>query len=97
LSGQIQVRPLPSLVKAVARAHDWYGQIVRGEQSGSRSIARANGLDERYVSRILQCAFLAPNIVEGILDGRQPPNMTLEDVRTPLPIEWAAQRQLIGS
>jgi site-specific DNA recombinase len=64
LSGQIQAHPLPSLIKAVARAHDWYDQIVRGERSGSRSIAKATGLDERYVSRILQCAFLTPDIVE---------------------------------
>jgi hypothetical protein len=49
------------------------------------------------VSRILQCAFLAPDIVERTLDGRQPHNMTLEHVRTPLPIEWAAERQSLGS
>jgi site-specific DNA recombinase len=95
-SGQIQFHPRPSLIKAVVRAHDWYGQIVRGERSGSRSIARATGLDERYVSRILQCAFLAPDIVERILNGRQPPNMSLEHVRTPLLIEWETQRRSLG-
>jgi site-specific DNA recombinase len=94
--GEVQVHPLQSLIKAVVRAHDWYGQIVRGERSGSRSIARATGLDECYVSRILQCAFLAPDIVERILEGRQPQNMTLEDFRTRLPTEWTVQRRLLG-
>ena len=92
----IPVHPLPSLVKAVARAHDWYERIVRGELSGTRSIAHATGLDERYASRILQCAFLAPDIVESILDGRQPARMTLENFRTSVPIEWPAQQQLLG-
>jgi site-specific DNA recombinase len=89
-------RPAASLKKAVVRAHGWYGQIIRGERSGSRSIARTTGLDERYVNRILRCAFLAPDIVERILDGRQPPNMTLEEFRTPLPTEWTAQCRLLG-
>ena len=93
--GEIPVRPLPSLIKAVARAHDWYERIVRGQLTGSRSIADATGLDERYVSRILQRAFLAPDIVESILDGRQPVKMTLENFRTRLPLDWATQRQLL--
>jgi site-specific DNA recombinase len=94
--GNIPVRPQHSLIKAVVRAHDWYGQIVRGERSDIRSISRATGFDERYVGRILRCAFLAPDIVERILDGRQPPNMSLEDFRIPLPIEWTVQRRALG-
>ena len=70
--GETPVHPTQSLIKAVARAHDWYRRIIRGELTGSRSIANATGLDERYVNRILQFAFLAPDIVECILDGRQP-------------------------
>jgi site-specific DNA recombinase len=88
--------PARSLIKAVARAHGWHGRIVRGELSGRRSIANAICLDERYVSRIFRCAFLAPDIVESILDGRQPPKMTVRDLQTPLPVEWSEQRRLLG-
>jgi len=94
--GEIPSRPAQSLIKAVVRAHDWYRRTIRGELTGSRSIARTTGLDERYVNRIFQFAFLAPDIVESILDGRQPAKMTLENFRIHLPIEWAAQRQLLG-
>lgn len=94
--GEISAHPVPSLIKAVARAHDWYERIVRGQLSGSRSIAHTTGLDERYVSRIFQCALLAPDIVESILDGRQPVKMTLENFRTCVPIDWAAQRKLLS-
>ena len=87
---------MQSLLKAVVRAHDWYDRILRGEITGGRSIANVTGLDERYVSRILQYAFLAPDIVESILAGRQPATLTLENIRSHLPIEWAAQRQLLG-
>jgi hypothetical protein len=95
LAGEIPVHPAQSLIKAVAPAHDWYARIVRDELTGCRSIAHTTGLDERYVSRIFQCAFLAPDIVESILDGRQPAKLALENFRTHMPIEWAAQRQLL--
>ena len=94
---KLQRRPVPSLIKALARAQSWYDQIVRGERSGCRSIAKAEGLDERYVSRILQFAFLAPGIVKSILDGSQPTPLSLEDFRTHLPISWDAQRHQLGS
>ena len=93
---EIPVHRVQSLIKAVARAHDWYRRIVQGKLTGGRSIARATGLDERYVRHIFHCAFLAPDIVESILDGQQPAEMTLNSLRTPLPIEWAAQHQLLG-
>lgn len=92
---EIAGRPVPALIKAVARAYDWYERILR-ELDGPRSIARLTGLNERYVSRILQCAFLAPDVVESILEGRQRAGLTLENLRTHLPSDWAVQRQRLG-
>jgi site-specific DNA recombinase len=82
------------LVKALARAHDWRDQLIAGEVSGPRSIAKQTGLDESYVRRILGLAFLAPDIVEIILNGRQPENLTLEKLRTKLPMSWVEQRRI---
>jgi site-specific DNA recombinase len=86
---ELPEHPARSLIKAVARARSWYGRIVRGELSGRRSIARAISLEERYVSRIFRSAFLAPDIVESILDGRQPLKMIVRNLQTQLPVEWA--------
>jgi site-specific DNA recombinase len=96
LGGRTPSNPLASLVKAVARGRGWYESIVAGEALGRRSIAHKLGLDERYVARILNCAFLAPDIVEAILDGRQPPDLTLEKLRQRLPLDWVAQRKRLG-
>jgi DNA invertase Pin-like site-specific DNA recombinase len=89
-------RPTHSIIKAVARAHDWYERIMRGELRYCRSIAKLTGLDDRYVSRILRCAFLAPDIVDAILEGRQPPGLTVHVLVSDLPSDWAAQRQRLG-
>lgn len=84
-----------ALLKAVARAHDWREQLIIGQASGLQAIAKQTGLDESYVRRIFGLAFLAPDIVESILDGRQPHDLTLEKLRTRLPITWAEQRRTI--
>ena len=42
-------------------------------------------------------AFLAPDIQSAILDGRQPANLTLEQLTSEdLPLDWAAQRRALG-
>lgn len=88
--------PVPSLIKAIARARDWYERIIRGELQYPRPIAKLTGLDERYVRRILRCAFLAPDIVDAILECRQPPGITLHDLLSDLPSDWPTQRQRLG-
>ena len=84
-----------ALLKAITRAHDWREQLVTGQASGPRAIAKKTGLDESYVRRILDFAFLAPDIVESILDGRQPHYLTLEKMRVKLPMSWAEQKTAI--
>jgi site-specific DNA recombinase len=89
-------RPVPSLIKAVARAHRWPEQIIHGELKGRHSIAQRTGLDERYVGRVLQCALLAPDIVEAILDGHQPLDLGIQKLLKNLPLDWIAQRRALG-
>ena len=95
-SGEGPAHRRPSQVKAVVRAHDWHQRILRGELTGAESIARVTGLDERYVSRVLQRAFLAPDIVKIILEGQQPAQMTFDRFRHAVPVEWRAQRKALG-
>jgi site-specific DNA recombinase len=89
-------RPASSLIKSVARAYPWPEKIVRGELTGLCSIAQFTGLDEHYSGRILNCSFLAPDIVEAILDGRQPADLTVQKLLRSLPLAWAEQRQRLG-
>jgi DNA invertase Pin-like site-specific DNA recombinase len=95
-TGQVPAHPVPSLLKALARGRQWYEWVVAGEVSGRRSIARRVGFDERHVGQILECAFLAPDIVEAILDGRQPPDLTWRRLTRHLPLSWVEQRKRLG-
>ena len=94
--GEIPGRAAPSLLKAIARAHDWRERIMNGSAHGRRSIAQQTGLDERYVRRVFECAFLAPDIVEAILDGRQPHDLTAQKLWSALPTNWVEQRKRLG-
>jgi hypothetical protein len=59
--------------------------------------AAAEMSDASYVGRVLRLTLLAPDIVEAILDGRQPAEMTLAVLMRPFAVEWREQRKtLIG-
>ena len=61
-------------------------------------IASQEGVDKSYVSRVMTLAFLAPDIIESIIAGRQPADLSVERLtkRIDLPLDWAQQRQLLG-
>jgi hypothetical protein len=92
-----KAHPAPSLIRAVARAHDWVDRILRGELTNQRALAEATGLDERYVGRILPLAFLAPDLTEAILEGKHASHLTLENFRGDVPVDWNEQRTQFGS
>lgn len=86
--------PDPSLVKLLARAHAWFDMIVSGEVQSLNEIARMEGLDRSYVSRVTCLAFLVPDATKAILNGLHPPPLTakaLTGSRSTIPLLWSDQ------
>jgi site-specific DNA recombinase len=90
--------PDPVLLKEIRRAHRCFEALVSGQVRGVAELATIEGISDRYVSSLLPLAFLAPDIVDAIAAGRQPPDLTAHRlIRTvDLPIAWTAQKQLLG-
>ena len=61
-----------ALVRAIVRAHHWRTLIESGTYASAAELARAEKIDGSYVSRLLRLTLLAPDIVEAILNGKQP-------------------------
>jgi hypothetical protein len=91
-------RPDPALLKAIARGHAWLALLVSGESPSIAAIAARDGVTPAYVSRLIDTAFLAPDIVQAILDGRQPVDLTTQRLmqHRGLALDWTQQRRELG-
>ncbi len=90
--------PDPALVRLIAQAHRLRKLLLDHQGRSLGRLAEAAGLSDAYVARILRLAFLAPDIAEAILEGRQPVTLTankLANLKT-VPMDWDAQRTLLG-
>ena len=87
-----------TLLKAVARGHKWFNEFISGRASFARDIAAREGVNERFVRRLLPLAFLSPTIVEAIAEGRQPISLTAEALSRgmDIPRDWDKQNALLG-
>jgi hypothetical protein len=81
-----------ALVKALSRAFRWRELLESGAYSTIGDIADREKINESYVSRVLRLTLLAPDIIEAITLGVQPPNVTLVMLMERLPISWIDQR-----
>jgi hypothetical protein len=89
-----RVRIDSALVKALGRAFRWRKLLETGVHGTVDELARAERINASYVSRVLRLTLLAPEIIEAVLDGRQPEGMTLAGVMAGVPVVWDGQ---IGS
>ena len=81
-----------ALVKAVVRAYRWRQMLESGEYASSAELAKAEKVNDSYLSRILRLTLIAPDITEAILAGRQPSTLQLDELLKPLPAAWERQR-----
>ena len=84
-----------TIIKAVARAHTWAEEWKAG--ASLSDIANKVGWTTSPLRQRLKLAFLSPAIVQAILDGRQPADLSLEKLlRTDIPLDWDRQAEVLG-
>jgi hypothetical protein len=89
-------RPDETLIKALVRAHRWRRRIESRQARSITDLAEQEGVTDAYVCRLLPLTCLAPDIVEAVLDGRQPKGLRLAEVLGNGPLVWNAQREAWG-
>jgi hypothetical protein len=82
-----------SLVRAMVMSRAWVKRLEAGEPHSIKGLAETEGLCVLHTAKLLPLAFLAPDLVAQILEGRQPRTLTLTAlISEPLPLDWAGQR-----
>jgi len=99
--GEENWAPLPTgpdttLIRALGRAHRWKRLIENGTYGSIKELATAEKVNDTYVGRILRLTLLAPDVVEVILDGRQPRMLQLKDLMRLVSNDWSGQRRALG-
>jgi hypothetical protein len=89
------VAPTP-LQLALARGHRWLAMLESGEAKSLKDIAGREGVDNSYLSRMVNLTTLAPDIIEAILDDALPDNITIFDLAVDPPACWEEQRKRLS-
>jgi len=86
-----RTRADPAMVKALARAFRWKRLLDERRYASISDIAAVEKIDRGYVGSILRLILLAPDIIEAILNGRHPPELSLARLLEPFPMAWTQQ------
>jgi hypothetical protein len=81
-----------TLIRALVRAHRWRRRIESCRAKSITDLAEHEGVAVAYVCRLLPLTCLAPDLVEAILDGRQPKGLRLAELLGNGPLAWEEQR-----
>ena len=85
-----------ALILALARARTWMRDLRGGNYADTTEIARCFDLSDAHVRRVLRFGYLAPDIVESIVEGRQPRSLTVKRLLRGIPCAWPDQRSAFG-
>lgn len=85
-----------TMVNALARAFRWRRLMEEGVYTTCEELATAERINASYVSRVLRLTLLAPEVVEAILDGRNPLDLSMARLFKPFPVERTDQSIALG-
>ena len=91
-------KPDERLIKLLIRARRFNATLVDGDGVPFAALAKHEGVGSSYFTRIVRLSYLAPDITQAILDGRQPRDLTADKLlaHSRLPLTWDEQRTVLG-
>ena len=94
----MRAKPDARLIKLLIRARRFNATLVGSEGVPFAALAEREGVSPSYFTRLVRLSYLAPDITQAILDGRQPRDLTAEKLlaHSRLPLAWHDQRTVLG-
>jgi hypothetical protein len=83
-----------SIAKALARAYRWKQQLEDGTYATMGDLAKAERINESYVTRLIRLNLLAPDVVEAALNGQT--QLTVQELTRPISKVWKDQKSVFG-
>jgi site-specific DNA recombinase len=92
------LKPDARLIKLLVRARRFNTTLVQSEDVAFAALAVREGVSRSYFTRVVRLSYLAPDITQAILEGRQPRDLTAERLlqHSRLPLGWHDQRTVLG-
>jgi hypothetical protein len=94
--GITPVEPTP-LLKAIARARQWYERIATGEIYCLEQLAKEHGCTTNYISRLLALGSLSPTLISQIVGDPLKADRALRQIPAGIPLQWDHQTGTFGS
>ncbi|MBS0318580.1 MAG: recombinase family protein [Proteobacteria bacterium] len=90
--------PDATLIALLAKAHDWFGELTSGRIESVAALASKEQVSAGYATRLIHLALMAPDIVERIVRGEHPPQLTAAKLMQWMPLsqDWSEQRRMLG-
>jgi hypothetical protein len=91
-------KPDARLIKLLLRARRFNATLAEGEGVPFAALAQREGVSRSYFTRLVRLSYLAPDLAQAILEGRQPRDLTAEKLleHSRLPLAWHDQRIVLG-
>ena len=87
-----------ALLSILAKGHKWFEELSTSAMPDMAAIARRENVSDQYVNKLVGLAFLSPDIVKKIIEGRQPTGFTTVQLMQhgKPPLDWNSQSALFG-
>jgi hypothetical protein len=97
-TGSFAAKPDAQLIKLLLRARRFNAALADSEGVPFAALGEREGVSRSYFTRLVRLSYLAPDITQAILDGRQPSDLTAEKLleHSRLPLAWHDQRIVLG-
>lgn len=92
----IRQKPNLELVRHLAQARAWWTELQEGKIRIAE-LARREGINESWISRMIRLNFLAPSIIDAVVSGSEPVHVGSNMLQRPAtPLSWTEQRSMFG-
>jgi len=85
-----------TFILALGKAFSWQRMLDEGKYATPKELAQKENVEVTHMYRVMRLTLLAPDIIEAVLNGKQPRTLTLQNVVRGFPISWKEQRKVFG-